>query len=295
MELEERFHFPTLEAEERSKMKFLQIRLAALERLYNKAQQTYKLASQNEPPQNFDIFQPFPLVTSNAVQMRGLNSKLRVPSCVLPNVNAPIKTQGSMVPKESPMITKAPRVVKKHENIKVPDFRLISEAENPRIAPTEKKSESVTDEATAQIISTHQQLELVEDMVRIGSETRVTGPASLLRVYNLHEDYKYDKYELKKIHKYQPKEDETYIPKVWPTRVYDSKYTPMSELQEVEVKLLTEDWENSHKASIEAKLAANKRPAKTVKNPKFKVWVGDFITDASEDVTENDDFSLGVN
>ena len=77
--------------------------------------------------------------------------------------------------------------------------------------------------------------------------------------------------------------------------MYDSKFTPMSELQEVEVKLLTEDWENSHKALIEAKLAANKRPTKTSKNPKFKVWVGDFITDASEDITENDDFSLGLN
>ena len=223
--------------------------------------------------------------------------KQRIPSCVIPNGSAPIKTQGSMVPKEVQIIARTTKAPKKHEVIKTPDYREINQDEDPRFHAGDKvpQGHPMTDLTTQKIIQAHQQLELIEDMVRLGAETRVTGPGSLLRVYNLHEDYKYDKKELRKIQKYTPKDVETIVPPDWPARVWDAKNVPITEEQTKEREASMEEWQAAHQASIDAKMLANKRPPKSSKNPKFKVWVGDFITDASSDVTEDEDFVLGVN
>ena len=295
--MEERFHFPLLEAETRSKSKFTEIRIATLERMLQKLLEKRKELSENSAPNDFDIFQPVPQFESSIVFMRGISMKQRIPSCVIPNGSAPIKTQGSMVPKEVQIITRTAKAPKKHEVIKTPDYREITEEENPQFKAGDQipQSHTVTDSVTQKIIQTHQQLELIEDMVRLGAETRVTGPGSLLRVYNLHEDYKYDKKELRKIQKYTSKDVDTIVPSDWPPRVWDAKNHPITEEQEKEREASIEEWKSAHQASIDAKLAQNKRPTKSSKNPKFKVWVGDFITDASSDVTEDDDFVLGVN
>ena len=291
-----RYHFPTLEAETRSKMKYIEIRLATLERMKAKDEETARQLSTMAPPIFYDIFKPVPYIEITPVFLSGIAIKQRIPSCIIPNGNAPIKTQGSMVPKEVQIIPRTTKAPKKHEIIKTPDFREITAEEDPRnFIVQQPLDKPITDAAIQRIIETHQQLELIEDMVRMGSETRVTGAGSLLRVYNLHEDYKIDKKELKKIHRYTPKMEDTVIPPNWPERVYDVKNTPITEQQMEELQNLTKEWEIAHQSSIEAKQAANKRPTKSSKNPKFKVWVGDFITDASSDITENEDFILGFN
>lgn len=292
MNSEIRYHFPTFEQEQRSKEKYIQIRLAVLKRCKNEANDMLNKFAIQEPPRPFDIFEPIPKISTSINALKGFISNIRIPSNAYPNNMAPIKTMSVSVPKE-PVQQKqqrpfdAPKV-----NIPVPGFREITSDENPN--GQSDIQEGVTEQFVRKAIPTHAQIELIEKSTKSGREIRVAGPKSLLYVHSLNE-YNVQQDDPKVgIHTFLPLESYTYVHPNWPARVWDEEYQQMTDNQLIEQKDLIDECKQIHENNIASRMKSTTRQTKS-KTPRLKVMVGNFITDSSEDLTEPEDYLMGTN
>lgn len=284
--------FPSFHNEERSRLKYLKIRKAALERRINFSQECLSSMDINIPDVN--LFERCGRTVIDLASISDIKSNIRVPSNVIPNGSVPIQTKGSIVPREVHNLTKIVRQVR-HVKIPTPNFSVLSTEEEPYSGGTPSDT---TDFTTAQIIENHQRLEVIEDMVRLGHEQRVNGPMALLQLFQLNEDlsYKLDRAEQKKIKKYSPKSnDVNAIMPVWPPRVYDKDMLQMNNELLEEYNSNLEEFQNAHAATIMQHLDYQVKPTKVHNRLKLTIFNGNFATDHSDDDTEGEDFLMYTN
>lgn len=175
------------------------------------------------------------------------------------------------------------------KNIFTPIYREVTEQENPLM--WDDLTPGATDNATAFILDTHPQLEVIEDMNRLGHEKRLNGPRSLLTIFNEHPEYELDKSEAAKISNYMPEKQKTIIARNWPKRVYDSECTKMTNKLQAQVDQMMEEWKETHEKSIK-KASGVLSSSRSSSRRRSARSVDDMITESSDDDTEGDDFSL---
>ena len=178
---------------------------------------------------------------------------------------------------------------KEHQQIFVPDFRQINEQENPLL--WDNVQPGATNLATAQILETHPELEQIEDMVKFGHEKRVTGPASLLRVFNEHPQYGLDKGEEHKLAHYQVMTERTIIARNWPKRVYDYDNLPMTTQQQNQFNQMFSEWKKEIEYRIEMAKGLHRDTEITQKRRRTARKMNEMITESDSD-TDNEDFSF---
>ena len=178
---------------------------------------------------------------------------------------------------------------KQKTDIFIPEFREINEKENPLL--WDDIQPGATDLATVFILDAHQQLEEIEDMVKLGYEKNVNSPGSLLRRFNEHPIYGIDRGEAKKLAHYEEKREKTYVLPSWPKRVYDSESTfPMSKTQLKEFQNSLEDWKAEVQDRIESSKGHHRDVSTTTKRRRKARKMSEMITESTDDDTDTDDF-----
>ena len=204
----------------------------------------------------------------------------------------PNKSQPQLeIPKEEEKPYKFVKREKQTTDIFVPEFREITEKENPLL--WDNIQPGATDLATVFIIEAHQQLEEIEDMVKLGYEKGVDGPGSLLRRYNEHPFYGIDRGEATKLAHYEAKREKTYVLPNWPKRVYDSESsTTMTKKLQNEYKESYEEWKEDVQDRIEKAKGLHRDVPTTTKRRRKARKMSEMITESTDDETDTDDFYL---
>lgn len=278
--------FPAFESEERNKLIFNRSRRRRLQRLI----QLYSKESFSQI--NFD-FNPFmKLSPLQNIRKETINfiKTVNIPSCMIPDKYTPIKigtNKSTYVPLNT---SQAQKTVKtKKDNIPTPNW-YITDDDDPYI---NGQDTNVTHRVTFNITQNHKRLEAIEDMVRIGTEKRVTTPYSMIQLFQLNQDvYSFDKDEIRKLNRYNPKnDDEHYMLKSWPTRVYDDKYSYLSDELQSEYDRMLNDYNRSRSDAIDSKIGSKSKSKSTSVKLKFKFLMEKFDTD-SEKETEPEDYVI---
>lgn len=286
------YHFPTFEQEQRSKEKYIKIRLAALQRKKAEASQLLSEFNGLEAPKAFDIFEPLQKVTVAVNVLKGFNSSIRIPSNAFPNSFAPIKTQAISVPKDP--VTKPPKqpINAPKVEIKTPGFSVVPPEDLP--TGSADASTDVTHEATQRILFSHSQLEKIQKNYKQGKEIRISSPSSYIYIYDLHEDSLTESISKQFLQSYIPVESKSNKHPEWPPRSYDEECKLMTEMQNVEFNDNIQECKDIYNNYLDTKVKNSQRQQKS-KTSRFKVVIGNFITDSSDDFTEPEDYVLGVN
>jgi len=182
--------------------------------------------------------------------------------------------------------TKKVRIPMKRHSIFTPQFFLLGNEDSPYEHET-TNSENL-EEFINKVKESHKDLEIIEDRVRIGLESRVNNASTLINVYELKEEYKIDRLEQKKVYSYPEKVIQSVRLPSWPTRVYDHLMKEADSREVDEITTLRMQFAFKKTLAQEEK----KEKASTPKKLVVQIPIDDFATDNSDQFTDNEDFNI---